>query len=65
MGLVFKSFSVLLAVCASVVAAFSASNDVDRQDDMGETIVFKRDDVLTARDLELAEMHGVDILQSR
>lgn len=66
--------STLLGLTQAVLGvAISAENEIyaslldarDEVDDIIDHVVFKRDDVLTPRDLELAEMHGVDINESK
>ncbi len=67
---IFKILSVFLAA-ATVVTAAPSSSDLSKREDiqlfergLGEMVLFKRDDVLTPRDLELANLHGVNISQS-
>lgn len=66
-----KFVSAFLAVAATAVTAVPTSSDLAKREDvdafergLGETIVFKRDDVLTPRDLELANLHGVNVSES-
>lgn len=59
----------------AVVRAFPSSPELDVDMDVvgdilldeeyGEFEVFKRDSALDARDLELAEMHGVNLTESK
>lgn len=60
--------SVLLTTLAAAALAVASGQSLhDTQYDAGhiETIVFKRDSVLTPRDLELAGMHGVNVTESQ
>lgn len=54
-----------LFAAVTVVAAPAPDTDVVLDEAHGEMIKFKRDTILETRDLELAEMHGVNLTESR
>lgn len=58
------TFKLALLVGAATVTYAMPAEIFERDDDVLETIVFKRDSVLTPRDLELAKLNGVDIRES-
>lgn len=58
-----SALSASLAFAASAHAIALPGNIAEAHGD-SETILFKRDAVLTPRDLQLAEMHKVDINES-
>lgn len=43
----------------------SADGDLVIDEAHGELEIFKRDSILTARDLELADLHGVNLTESK
>lgn len=58
-------FTAALAGVPVVVLALPASPIGEGADDgYIETILYKRDDVLTPRDIALAESHGVNVTES-
>lgn len=55
----------LLTILAAAPAMARAMPTMESDPGHIETIVFKRDAVLTPRDLELAKRHGVDVNKSK
>jgi hypothetical protein len=55
-------FTILLAVSTM---AMPAPVPADFKNGHGELHVFKRDAILEARDFELAELHGVNLTESK
>ena len=58
--MLFKYFS--LALLASATQAIPVADVEQSEDDL---VLFKRDSVLSARDLELADIHGVNMTESK
>lgn len=65
MKLLLPGLMTITAVTAFPSSKTNADGDLVLDMAHGELEVFKRDSILTARDLELAELHGVNMTESK